>query len=537
MKGILLNIRNINLKWSILFIILLSVINFVLFFFNRKVLLSSEDAISQVSEVEKGFEKIWDQVQGGDLGIRGYMLNPDEQMLDPLYKSVRDYETDYNTVLEILAAQQFDISKLRDFKNMLDYKIRETVSMKELIDAGKKEEALEILKKDTGYDLWLVYDKLRPEITAFENNLLGSAQAAYQKSLRDLLYIQAIIVLISVPFLFSIFLRMGKNARQRREMFLQLHKSNQEYLFSEKELTQQERLEDKKVIEKIVRNLKKATEFIQKIASGNYDATWSGMDDTNQRLNENNLAGELVKMRDQMKKVRADETRRSWTNEGIARFTQSLSRRDENIEETLGVFLSELVKYLNANQGVVFLVNNSDEGTILELKACYAYGRQKFISQTLKPGEGLAGQAYMEKDAIYLTDVPENYLKISSGLGESTPKNILITPMKYNGEVVGVLELVSFRLFEEHEIQFIRKILETLSANIISVNMNEKTKRLLEESQHQSSVMQAQEEELRQNAEELHAQHEVLQGTNEQLKRRVEELEAQLSAFQNRART
>ena len=91
-----------------------------------------------------------------------------------------------------------------------------------------------------------------------------------------------------------------------------------------------------------------------------------------------------------------------------------------------------MVKYTNSNQGGVFIVNDNDKDNIgLEMSSCYAYDRQKFINRQIEVGEGLVGRCYQEQERIFLTDIPEDYIKISSGLGEATPTCLLVIPLAY----------------------------------------------------------------------------------------------------------
>ena len=527
-------IRSSGIAWSLFLVIVLITVNFSLFFYSHSVLIKSQEVKDQVHRLMGKFDALWDDTHTGDLGIRGYMMIPTEKMLSPFTGSFQGYEANFDTINMILTEQGFDVRGLKELKNRYEEKINELHEIKRLVDAGRQDEAIAILEEDNGYELWLAYDELLKRVTAFEETLNEEAEIAYRNTLRNTFFVQVFLALISIPSLLAIYFRLRNNARQRNNLIQQLKQSHREYLFAGDDAgLENKELDEKQIIYQMVEDLKKSAAFIQHIGKGNYEVKWEGMNETNRKLNQDNLAGELLNMREQMKRVKEEEEKRSWTNEGLAKFGDLISRRDEDLDLTLERFLAELVKYLDANQGGVFVLDELEGDPTLELKACYAYGRKKFETRTLQPGQGLVGQAFIEKDVINLTEIPDDYIRITSGLGEAPPRNILIAPMFHNEEVVGVLELASFKKFRKHEVDFVCKVLENLAASLVSVNMNAKTKKLLEESQIQARQLQSQEEELRQNAEELQAQHETLNGQNEELKRRIQELESQFGVSEN----
>src|SRR3712207_7687138 len=108
------------------------------------------------------------------------------------------------------------------------------------------------------------------------------------------------------------------------------------------------------------------------------------------------------------------------------------------------VVLSELAPLVNANHGVFYINRLTEEETELKLLASYAYRERKNLASSFKYGEGLVGQCALEKEQILLTEVPSDYIKISSGLGESTPLNIVVLPVLFEGQVKAVIELASF---------------------------------------------------------------------------------------------
>ncbi|WP_169513323.1 GAF domain-containing protein [Flexithrix dorotheae] len=226
------------------------------------------------------------------------------------------------------------------------------------------------------------------------------------------------------------------------------------------------------------------------------------------------------------------DQKRNWVTEGIAEFSNLL--RNTQSSETYDQLLSGLINYIGANQGGLFIVNDGNETSevSLELVSCYAYDRKKFVEEKFEPGEGLLGQAYLEKEPILLTEVPNDFVSITSGLGEALPSCLLIIPFKFNEEVAGILELASFTVFEDYQVEFVEKLGENIASFIVSARVNEKTKLLLQESQENAEMFRAQEEEVRQNMEELQATQEDMQRVQKDLKAKEQENERALSELE-----
>jgi hypothetical protein len=261
--------------------------------------------------------------------------------------------------------------------------------------------------------------------------------------------------------------------------------------------------------------LNRAAEFTWQIETGNLQA------DFQPRSEEDILGLSLLKMRESLANVQSEGQQRHWTSEGQARFVEIL-RSNDNLQALSNDIITTLVRLLQANQGALFIRKEEPDGSeFLEMQACYAYQRKKNFVQKMAPGEGLVGQAFLEKDTIYLTDIPDDFIRITSGLGGANPTNVLITPLKMNEEVVGIIELASFKALAAHEIAFVEKIGENIAHAISSFGLAEDTRKLLKESQAQTEQMRAQEEELRQNQEELEA-------TQEEISRKYNELFKQL---------
>ena len=228
---------------------------------------------------------------------------------------------------------------------------------------------------------------------------------------------------------------------------------------------------------------------------------------------------EMSRNMDQLKEARAEEQKRQWAVEGLDKINEILRKECEDNQQIYDELISFLVNYLKANQGGLFMVEEDEhENQSIELGACYAYSKKKYASKTILPGEGLIGQAFLEREYIYLEKVPENYITITSGLGDAPPRSLLVMPMMNNNRVEGLLEFASFQLLEPHQIEFLQQAGETIGASVRNIRVSEKMRMLLAEAQENTEELRAQEEEIRQNNEELTA-------TQEQLTRSLEDVQ------------
>src|SRR5690606_31497447 len=273
-------------------------------------------------------------------------------------------------------------------------------------------------------------------------------------------------------------------------------------------------------MDKLVSGLKATTQFAENIGNGNYQSDFKP-------LSEHDVLGNaLLDMRSNLAKVAEDDKKRNWATEGMAKFGEILRTNNNDLAKLADEIIGNLVKYLNANQGAIYIVDDVDAEVepTMSMKACYAWDKKKFLNHQIHKGEGLAGQAWQEGDIIYLTEVPDNYVRIVSGLGDANPTSILIVPLKVNDDIFGVVEIASFAAFKDFEIEFVKKVAESIASTISSVKVNARTQRLLEESQEMTEQMRAQEEEMRQNMEEL-------QATQEEMQRSQAETESTMTAI------
>lgn len=230
----------------------------------------------------------------------------------------------------------------------------------------------------------------------------------------------------------------------------------------------------------------------------------------------------LIKDKNKSLELKAKQDKiRSWNIEGLSYFSDLMKGNNTNLDEFANSIIRETVKYLKANQGAFFILNDENEESIMELKACYAFNKKKYIHKKIEKGEGLVGQTWLEGEAIYMTDVPSSYINITSGLGDAPPRSIIILPLKTEQQIVGVLEIASFQEFEKHEQDLLYELANRLGSVIESIKMQEKTQKLLEQSQDMTEQMRAQEEEMRQNMEELQATQEEMERNQKSLQQAI----------------
>lgn len=213
--------------------------------------------------------------------------------------------------------------------------------------------------------------------------------------------------------------------------------------------------------------------------------------------------------RDEEEKRKAEDKKQNWINQGIAKFSDLSRQNQNNIQDFSFSLISNLVRYIEANQGGIFVINdNNPDDIFLETAATFAYNKKKYNETRIEIGENLIGRSVQERETIYMTELPSNYINITSGLGTENPQCLLIIPMVFNNDVYGVIELASFKELQKYEIEFVRKISESIASTLSNLKISIRTTHLLQETREQSEELISQEEEMRQNLEELQATQE-----------------------------
>ncbi len=249
--------------------------------------------------------------------------------------------------------------------------------------------------------------------------------------------------------------------------------------------------------------------FVEELRKGNTDTEYHP--EEGETLGHSILAlrDELKKNQQEEEQRRKEDEQRHWVSEGLAKFGEILREDTNDLNELSHKVISNLVKYCGVVQGALFIINGEEENDRhLEMTSCYAYDRHKFPDKRIEMGEGLLGATVKEQETTYMTEVPQDFVHITSGLGESTPNAVLMVPLKVNDQVYGAIELADFHGIEQYVRDFVEKVGESVASTISNVKINARTSRLLEESRKQAEELSSKEEQMRQNMEELKATQE-----------------------------
>ena len=228
-------------------------------------------------------------------------------------------------------------------------------------------------------------------------------------------------------------------------------------------------------------------------------------------------------------------TEQDWLKTNIARFT-SMLQGQRDILTVANLILSEVAPLVNAQMGVFFVNEEEDEEPILKLMGSYAYNKRKNLSDKFRLREGLIGQCALEKQRILITDVPPDYIKIGSGLGDATPLNLVALPIVFEGEVRAVIELASFHPFSETHLAFLDLLTENVGIVINTLEATMRTENLLKQSQSLAQELTSQQTELTETNRRLEQQAKTLQASEDLLTQQQEELQQTNEELEGKAR-
>ncbi|RKQ35621.1 response regulator [Oceanobacillus halophilus] len=360
-----------------------------------------------------------------------------------------------------------------------------------LVNNGDTQQAISLMDTESA-DLHNQFFELIPEVTtAFESDMVSSIQTA-KADFNRYVMMESIILGIVIIFIMSILFRS---------------------------------------VWMLTSRLNKVSKIMSRIANGKTELNTKVEVLANDEIDE--VAQSFNQMTASVEEKREKEKDLIWTKTHLAQVTTNLSGQ-KSVESLSQTFLSQVVPLVRGSHAVFYVKEEMSEikDPIFQLRASYAFKERKHMTNEFHLGEGIIGQAVLEKTPIILSNVPSDYIAVKSGLGEAPPLNLYVLPILFEGEVKAVLEIGSFETFSEKEQDFLEEliddfgiILDSITGRIKLAKALEESQTLMEEIQAQSEELQTQQDELKTTNEELEQQTEALKRSEEKLQLQQEELE------------
>ncbi len=232
-----------------------------------------------------------------------------------------------------------------------------------------------------------------------------------------------------------------------------------------------------------------------------------------------------------LKETTQKNAQQDWLKTNLARFTRLLQGQ-RDLQAVTKLILSELAPLVSAHHGVFYMMDSQEMDARLRMIASYGYRSSRKLATSFLPGEGLVGQCAIEKTRIWLTDVPRDYIVVSSGLGAAPPTNIVVLPILFEQQVKAVIEIASLDRFTETHLSFLDQLMESIGVVLNTIEANSRTESLLTQSQSLAQELQQTNQELAEKARLLSEQNIEVERKNrevEQAKLALEEKATQLA--------
>lgn len=457
-----------------------------------------------------------------------YAGSDNEEDLQVMFRDINSLqgkiEEDFDIIKERFLGDMTDVNRAYKTFSEVDSLLDSVLS---ITLTGKQDEAKN-LTSDTNLDYMLesLSDQLvimshfaSGKSTEFYNNALESSSSIFRTTIMFLIITMVICLLVGTLISMSITKPLGRLIELVQKMAVGDNESHIEIINSDEigrlSLSLNE-MQD---------NLQQVVSHAGKIAEGDYSGYIAP------RSEKDRLAISLNSMTQSLNQLKESNDYQDWMKSG-QNLLSSEMRGDLGIRELATTVITALSQYVEAQVGVLYLYNSDRKE--LRLTGSYAYSMRKGLNSRYQLGEGIAGQAALEKKLISVINAPEDYMRISSGLGDSRPANIVAFPMLFNSELKGIIELGAFRVWDSREIDFFNSVSEMIGVSFNSSETRNSLNEMVEHQQEQAKELKATNEELEekterlvQSEERLKTQQEELRATNEELEEKTEHLEHQ----------
>jgi len=485
-------IKQLQIVFSVSVVLL--VLSLAASFYSTQKLIYNSQLVNHTNQVLIEAENIISYMKDAETGQRGFLVTLDPVFLQPYNGSYEKITASYNTLAILTSDNPAQQKSLEEVKKLYEAKY---VQMQKIIDRTRKNETyafdtdarrVEMLKgKEFMDDIRTVVERIKTE----ENKMLTERTDAQQ------VYIKYTPILLVIAALISILITGFAYLRIKNDLSDRLRKQKEA---EEKYIQTAQRIN---VIEGITRL----------VSEGDYSVRSSDKNDDEL----GRISNALNTMTESLEQTFTDLSNKNWLQTGEVKLSDAI--RGERILEKLAEnLITTLTTYINAPLGTVYILNKEYQYT---LRGNFAASH----APVMIDGEGLSGQAIKNKKTIIIKDVPENYTPISSSLGNTAPACLIILPLVYAKDCIGIIEIGLLREPTALELQFLEDNLEMLSIGVNAALDYVKLQEFLEETQAQSEELQTQHNELENLNAELEAQSQKLQASEEELRVQQEELQ------------
>lgn len=477
------------------FSVLLLIFSLLASYYSTQKLINSSEFINHTNEVLIEAESIISHVKDAETGQRGFLITSDLSFLSPYNGAYEKTTNSYNNLVELTADNPTQQKNLREVKALYEAKFGQ---MQTIVDMSKKDPDFmgntdaRLREMTRGRkimdDLRLAVQRIKEEESQALNNRLEQQQ----------IYIQYTPWLLVAAAIISILITMFAYMRIRNDM--------------DKRIARQQAEEERYA--QTLRRIGHIEQVTSQVSSGDYSVR--STDEMDDELGRISLA--LNNMTASLEKTFNELNQQNWLQAGEVHINDAL-RGERVLKKLSSNLLNTIADYSGAQIGTVYIL---DEDWNYRLTASFAVENAR---ETIHAGEGLAGQVIQSKKTLLINDVPDNYLRVSSSLGEANPAAIAILPLTYAYECIGVIELGFLKMPRPVEMKFLEDNLEAMAIGVNSAIDYLKLQNFLEETQAQAEELQTQHNELENLNAELEAQSQKLQASEEELRVQQEELQ------------
>jgi signal transduction histidine kinase/DNA-binding response OmpR family regulator/CHASE3 domain sensor protein/putative methionine-R-sulfoxide reductase with GAF domain len=477
------------------FSVLLLIFSLLASYYSTQKLINSSEFINHTNEVLIEAESIISHVKDAETGQRGFLITSDLSFLSPYNGAYEKTTNSYNNLVDLTADNPTQQKNLREVKALYEAKFGQ---MQTIVDMSKKDPDFmgntdaRLREMTRGRkimdDLRLAVQRIKEEESQALNNRLEQQQ----------IYIQYTPWLLVAAAIISILITMFAYMRIRNDM--------------DKRIARQQAEEERYA--QTLRRIGHIEQVTSQVSSGDYSVR--STDEMDDELGRISLA--LNNMTASLEKTFNELNQQNWLQAGEVHINDAL-RGERVLKKLSSNLLNTIAGYSGAQIGTVYIL---DEDWNYRLTASFAVENAR---ETIHAGEGLAGQVIQSKKTLLINDVPDNYLRVSSSLGDANPAAIAILPLTYAYECIGVIELGFLKMPRPVEMKFLEDNLEAMAIGVNSAIDYLKLQNFLEETQAQAEELQTQHNELENLNAELEAQSQKLQASEEELRVQQEELQ------------